>query len=341
MSRADVNRAIDPESLPLLSEDRGPTRLREQSDLDSLGLLDPLLRESIDEIREDPPWIAEFLAQYRLVFGSSSRIAPPSRPIRVSETQPTFPQPLRAEIAASVVQTSPAPAVSSGQPSEQPLQSLQGPLLIEWSLTHIVIGLSIAVLLGTIILIALLMPRHRTNQKIDAADPVVGVQVAKVEAAAPVNAIAADEHVASKESSDRFAGRQATSPTDSSNAVDSADSRSGRVPQSFGKISVRISPPSSLPPATVPKADESIQGVPLRKVQPIYPSEALLRKLEGPVALQAEISQDGKVKSVTVVSGDPILARAAVVAVRQWVYPPSLSHERERHQQITIHFKEP
>lgn len=345
MSRADINRVIDPDSLPLLSEDLGPARPREQSDLDSVGLLDPLIRGSIDEMREEPPWIAEFLAQYRLVFGSSSRIAPPSRvqpePVRTTETDSAFPRPLRAEIASSVVQPSPGPAVSSGQPSEQPLHSLKGPLVVEWSGTHTVIGLSIAVLLGAIILIALSMPRHHVNEKIDAADPDVGLHVAKVEATAPVTTTATNKQVASKESSDPFAGGKAAPSGGSPNVVDSSNSGSGHVPRSAGNGSVSLGAPSSLPPATFPKGDESIPGIPLRKVQPIYPSEALLKKVEGPVALEAEISQDGKVRAVTVVSGDPILARAAVVAVRQWIYPPSSSRERERRQQITIHFTAP
>jgi len=317
MNRADINRTIDPESLPLLSEDRGPTKLREQSDLDSLGLFDPATRGSIDEWREEPPWMAEFLAQYRLVFGSSSRISPPSHvhpePIRV-EARTAFPQPLRAETSTSVAQESaPGPAVASGPPSTEPLRSLPESVLGEWTWTQTVTALAIAALLG--MLIALLIPRQHVNEKVDAADPVASLPVTKVEAVAPVKAIATDTRVASKESSHRSAGGQAAPLAGSSSAADSSD---------------------------FPRSDEPTEGVPLRKVQPVYPSEALLRKLEGLVALQAEISQDGKVRAVTVVSGDPILARAAVVAVRQWTYPPVSSQElKPRQQQITIHFQAP
>ena len=359
MPRADVNRAIDPDSLPPMSTDGRPLGVREQSDLDSLELLEPVPRGSIDEMREEPPWLAEFLAQYRLVFGSSNRIAPPISvhpdPIRCAEAQQALLRPLRDEIAASGLhEASPGRATSSDQPSQQLFRSFQGPLDGERDWTHALIGLAIAALLVSFIVMAFLMRLpHQVNEKNDVTSPpVIGLQVAKVEAAAPVTPIATNEQIASNESSDRLAGGEATPSAGSLNPVDSSASGPGQVPPSVRNKSVSqdsgpgasgesLGTPSSLPPPTVPKADESL-GVPLRRVQPTYPSEALLRRLEGLVALQADISQDGKVRHVKVVSGDPILAKAAVVAVRQWIYPPSSSDERERRQQqITIHFKAP
>jgi TonB family protein len=59
-----------------------------------------------------------------------------------------------------------------------------------------------------------------------------------------------------------------------------------------------------------------------RKVQPIYPVEARSRGLQGPVVLQAVIDEVGKVQDLTTVSGNSILARAAMDAVRQWRYQP-------------------
>lgn len=63
-------------------------------------------------------------------------------------------------------------------------------------------------------------------------------------------------------------------------------------------------------------------GLLIRRVQPIYPQQALQMHTEGKVALQATIGKDGAVRNVKVVSGPAVLARAASDAVRQWRYRP-------------------
>ena len=60
-----------------------------------------------------------------------------------------------------------------------------------------------------------------------------------------------------------------------------------------------------------------------KMVQPIYPDEARSKSINGPVRMQVNISKSGDVESVKVLSGDPILAPAAVAAVKQWKYTPS------------------
>jgi len=63
------------------------------------------------------------------------------------------------------------------------------------------------------------------------------------------------------------------------------------------------------------------------RVEPIYPAEAKRTRIEGAVVLRAALDEAGKVKSVAVVNGNPLLATAAVAAVRQWRYSPAqLSH---------------
>jgi periplasmic protein TonB len=59
-----------------------------------------------------------------------------------------------------------------------------------------------------------------------------------------------------------------------------------------------------------------------RKVQPIYPAEVRSRRLQGRVVLEAVVDEVGKVRDLRTVSGNPILARAAMDAVRQWRYQP-------------------
>jgi TonB family protein len=60
------------------------------------------------------------------------------------------------------------------------------------------------------------------------------------------------------------------------------------------------------------------------KVQPVYPREAKSARIQGKVSLQVHIGKDGHVVSASVISGDPMLTPAALEAVRQWLYRPTL-----------------
>jgi TonB family protein len=83
-------------------------------------------------------------------------------------------------------------------------------------------------------------------------------------------------------------------------------------------------------------------GTVLRKVQPVYPAQALAQHLEGSVVLQATVAEDGKVQNVSALRGDPLLARAAVDAVKQWQYDPFREDGKpiQKQTEITIDFKE-
>jgi len=61
----------------------------------------------------------------------------------------------------------------------------------------------------------------------------------------------------------------------------------------------------------------------IHRVQPDYPDLAKAMHLSGTVELQARIGTDGSVQALEVVSGNPILARAALEAVEQWRYQPT------------------
>jgi protein TonB len=59
-------------------------------------------------------------------------------------------------------------------------------------------------------------------------------------------------------------------------------------------------------------------------VQPEYPIEARYARIQGQVLLRAVISKDGSIEGLTLISGHPMLAPAAIDAVRQWRYKPYL-----------------
>jgi len=59
-----------------------------------------------------------------------------------------------------------------------------------------------------------------------------------------------------------------------------------------------------------------------QSVAPVYPEVARQAGIEGDIVLRAFVSSDGRVKNLKVLSGPPILARAAMDAVQQWRYQP-------------------
>src|SRR5271165_2242656 len=65
-------------------------------------------------------------------------------------------------------------------------------------------------------------------------------------------------------------------------------------------------------------------GLLIKKVQPNYPPLAKQARIQGHVLLQAEISKDGTIQNLQLISGHPMLAPAAIEAVRQWRYKPYL-----------------
>ena len=75
-------------------------------------------------------------------------------------------------------------------------------------------------------------------------------------------------------------------------------------------------------------------------VQPGYPTLARQMKVQGAVTLQALIGRDGLIQDLHVLSGPPILAKAALEAVRQWHFKPHYQGAEtvETEAKITVNF---
>jgi len=90
--------------------------------------------------------------------------------------------------------------------------------------------------------------------------------------------------------------------------------------------SVMSSIPTAVPKVAVPQRVRVSQGVTaglvIRKIQPTYPPLARQARIQGSVVLQAEISKDGTIENLRLISGHPMLAPAAIEAVKQWKYKP-------------------
>ena len=61
-----------------------------------------------------------------------------------------------------------------------------------------------------------------------------------------------------------------------------------------------------------------------RRVEPVYPETARQARIQGVVTVEATIGADGKVKSAKVIGSVPQLDDAALAAVRQWEYAPTI-----------------
>lgn len=83
------------------------------------------------------------------------------------------------------------------------------------------------------------------------------------------------------------------------------------------------------------------QGMVIKRVQPRYPANALAAHIQGAVQIEATVNKEGIVVNPKVLSGDSVLAAAALEAVRQWRYKPYYldGEPVEIQTQITIKFK--
>jgi protein TonB len=62
----------------------------------------------------------------------------------------------------------------------------------------------------------------------------------------------------------------------------------------------------------------------IHRVTPVYPLTAIKTRVSGVVRLAAVIGADGRIRELQVLGGHPFLVQAAVNAVREWVYRPTM-----------------
>jgi protein TonB len=94
--------------------------------------------------------------------------------------------------------------------------------------------------------------------------------------------------------------------------------------------------PPAPPPAPAARPQPLLPSVPVRITsgvqsakllfgpRPAYPSLARATRTQGTVKIQAVIGRDGAIKNLQVLSGPPLLIAAAMEAVQQWRYQPTL-----------------
>ena len=111
------------------------------------------------------------------------------------------------------------------------------------------------------------------------------------------------------------------------------------VIDSIGNAPVVV-PPPPVPVARPPRVSRMMEGNLIYKPQPAYPPMARAARVQGPVVLRAIISKAGTIENLQVLSGHPLLVKAAIDAVSQWRYRPyNLNGEPvEVETRVTVNF---
>jgi protein TonB len=108
-------------------------------------------------------------------------------------------------------------------------------------------------------------------------------------------------------------------------------------------ISTPNSRPIPQPPPVAthhPPVSLIMEGNLIRRIEPRYPVIAQEAGIQGTVVVKALISRNGTIEGVQVLSGQPMLAAAALAAVREWKYRPYQLNGQpvEVETEITVNF---
>jgi TonB family protein len=109
-------------------------------------------------------------------------------------------------------------------------------------------------------------------------------------------------------------------------------------PEGPNSITLRISAPNAVGPRITADVAKSAPAFPgainvggrvqnnklISTTQPVYPDLAKGARISGTVELAALIGPDGHIQQLSVISGHPLLRQAALDAVKEWVYAPTL-----------------
>jgi TonB family protein len=131
-----------------------------------------------------------------------------------------------------------------------------------------------------------------------------------------------------------FAGQRATAGAGATGPQIDVQSIANAKPQNTGAA------PQGTRPMRVRVSQGVMQGMVISKVQPVYPADAKAARIQGSVVIAAIIGKDGNIQSERLMSGHPLLAPAAMDAVRQWKYRPYLLNGQamEVDTQVTVNF---
>ena len=109
-----------------------------------------------------------------------------------------------------------------------------------------------------------------------------------------------------------------------------------RPPEVINREPVKPPPP----PVKPPRITVLRMATPLHKVEPVYPALARQARVSGTVELLGVLGTDGRIHELKVLRGHPLLINAALDAVRQWIFEPTMLNGQavEVSAPITVNF---
>jgi periplasmic protein TonB len=91
------------------------------------------------------------------------------------------------------------------------------------------------------------------------------------------------------------------------------------------EVGAPVPPPVPAPPQRPVRPGGDIrEPVKVKNVAPVYPQIAINARIQGRVVIDAVIGTDGVVREARILSGVPLLNQAALDAVKQWRYTPTM-----------------
>jgi TonB family protein len=113
-----------------------------------------------------------------------------------------------------------------------------------------------------------------------------------------------------------------------------------------GSVAIRATGMVPMPAGEVESAQHARNlqiGELTNLVEPVYPPDARQARLEGTVKLHVVVGANGEIQSFRTVSGPESLAQAAMLAVREWRYRPTLLNGKpvETQEDVTFVFRLP
>jgi protein TonB len=109
-----------------------------------------------------------------------------------------------------------------------------------------------------------------------------------------------------------------------------------RPPEVINREPVKPPPP----PVKPPRITVLRMATPLHKVEPVYPALAKQARVSGTVELLGVLGTDGRIHELKVLRGHPLLINAALEALRQWIFEPTMLNGQavEVSAPITVNF---
>ena len=152
--------------------------------------------------------------------------------------------------------------------------------------------------------------------------------------------------LAAPTSSGKGSANASAEPPPDLSAADAAKARENNFPGIVGSSGANVPAPAPAPAPAVANG-ATVAGGRVKEprlissVSPIYPQAAMQANVQGDVKIQATIDETGRITKMKVISGPVLLQRAAMDAVRQWRYEPSILNDKPIavDQIVTVRFR--